>query len=116
MKTLDELKEELAEAMEQARRWSVHKARNVGNCPSDLQNYDAAWRWVQSLEFQIVERQAACKHRWEETAFGEKCWAPGTHQYTCHRCGKMNMITLGVDHEKTNRSSRADLRQSDSTR
>lgn len=36
-------------------------------------------------------RQANCKHRWEESTFGNKYWAPGTYQYTCARCGKMNM-------------------------
>jgi hypothetical protein len=27
----------------------------VGNCPSDLQNYDQAWRERQRLEYQIAE-------------------------------------------------------------
>lgn len=39
-------------------------------------------------------RQAQCKHRWEETQFGNKYWAPGTRQYTCVRCGKMTMFTM----------------------
>lgn len=43
-------------------------------------------------------RQANCKHRWEESTFGNKYWGPGTHQYTCARCGKMNMVRMGVDH------------------
>lgn len=39
-------------------------------------------------------RQANCQHRWEESKFGNKYWAPGTYQYTCARCGKMNMGVL----------------------
>lgn len=39
-------------------------------------------------------RQANCKHRWEESKFGVQHWAPGTYQYTCARCGKMNMGRL----------------------
>ena len=44
-------------------------------------------------------RQANCQHRWEESEFGKQYWAPGTHQYTCTRCGKMNMFTMGVDQQ-----------------
>lgn len=52
---------------------------------------------------QYLEKQKFCQHRWEETDFGKKYWAPGTWQYQCKRCGKTNMIQIGVDHEhKTN--------------
>lgn len=48
-----------------------------------------------------------CQHRWEESDFGKKYWEPGTRQYTCARCGKMNMIRLGVDYapDKTENDS-----------
>lgn len=39
-------------------------------------------------------RQTNCKHRWEESEFGKQYWAPGTRQYTCARCGKMNMFVM----------------------
>lgn len=47
-------------------------------------------------EFERLRReremqQANCKHRWQESEFGKQYWAPGTYQYTCARCGKMNM-------------------------
>jgi len=45
-------------------------------------------------------RQANCHHRWQESDFGKKYWKPGMHQYTCNRCGKMQMVVLGVDHER----------------
>ena len=45
-------------------------------------------------------RQDNCKHRWEESNFGSKYWTPGTHQYTCARCGKMNMFTVGVEDDR----------------
>ena len=43
---------------------------------------------------QARERQSKCQHRWEQTFYWQKHWSPGTYQYTCQRCGKMNMITL----------------------
>ena len=42
-------------------------------------------------------RQERCQHRWEEGTFGKQYWEPGTHQYTCHRCGKMSMVQVGID-------------------
>lgn len=98
MKTIEQLKEELQEAVERCDRLGKYKARNVGNCPSDLQDYDMAWRHRQALHFQLQEaikaKQDACKHRWEESDFGKKHWAPGTYQYTCRRCNKMSMGVL----------------------
>ena len=99
MKTIPELEEELQEAIELCDRLGEHKRRNVGNCPSDLQAYDMAWRKRQALEYQIREaikaKQDACQHRWEESSFGKKYWAPGTWQHTCRRCGKMSMVQIG---------------------
>ena len=43
---------------------------------------------------QAQERQSNCQHRWEQSFFGQKHWAPGTYQYTCTRCGKMTMTRL----------------------
>ena len=43
---------------------------------------------------EIEAKRAACKHRWEETDFGKKYWAPGTYQYTCRRCGSTGMFTM----------------------
>ena len=37
-------------------------------------------------------RQANCQHRWEESSFGSKYWAPGTYQYACKRCHAMAMV------------------------
>lgn len=34
----------------------------------------------------------ACKHRWEPSYFGQRQWAPHTWQYTCARCGNVNMF------------------------
>jgi len=42
-------------------------------------------------------RQARCQHRWEESSFGKRYWEPGTHQYTCKRCGSMQMVQIGID-------------------
>lgn len=39
-------------------------------------------------------RRGDCQHRWEQSEFGKRYWAPGTWQYTCRRCGKMNMIRM----------------------
>lgn len=47
---------------------------------------------------EMEARRAQCKHRWEETKFGINYWAPGTRQYTCARCGKMVMFTMGDGH------------------
>lgn len=44
-------------------------------------------------------RQANCQHRWEESEVGKQYWEPGSHQYTCTRCGKGIMFTIGVDHD-----------------
>ena len=43
---------------------------------------------------EINDKRSACKHRWEESDFGKQQWAPGTRQYTCRRCGAMNMFTM----------------------
>lgn len=97
-KTIDELDAELQEANALCARLSEHKRRNVGNCPSDLQAYDEAWRRRNGLHQQLIEainaKRDACQHRWEETFFGKQYWAPGTYQYQCRRCGKVNMTQL----------------------
>lgn len=43
---------------------------------------------------QRAEKRKDCQHRWEQTEFGKRYWAPGTWQYTCSRCGAMNMIRM----------------------
>lgn len=48
---------------------------------------------------EAIIRQANCKHRWEESEVGKQYWEPGSHQHTCTRCGKMNMFTIGADHD-----------------
>lgn len=52
---------------------------------------------IRAARSELQQRQSACRHRWEQTFFGEKYWQPGTWQYQCQRCGKTSMITLGVD-------------------
>lgn len=98
MKSIEELEEELKAAVVLCDRVSQRKLRNVGNCPSDLQEYDETWRNYQRIQHQLTQarkaKQAACQHRWEETFFGQKHWAKGTHQYTCRRCNDMRMIRL----------------------
>ena len=42
-------------------------------------------------------RQEQCQHRWEESMFGKQYWESGTHQYTCHRCGSIQMVQIGID-------------------
>ena len=54
MKTLEQLQAELHEAKALCDRYS-RPAHQVRNCPSDLQNYDMAWRRRQALEYQIAE-------------------------------------------------------------
>lgn len=39
-------------------------------------------------------KQGNCQHRWEQSEFGKRYWAPGTWQFMCKRCGKMNMIRM----------------------
>lgn len=58
-KTIDEITEELQEANERCAYLSERKLRNVGNCPSDLQEYDAAWRKRNALDYQLREAQGA---------------------------------------------------------
>lgn len=43
---------------------------------------------------EINDKRKNCQHRWEESEFGKKYWAPDTRQYTCKRCGSMNMFTM----------------------
>jgi hypothetical protein len=52
MKTIDQLREELVVAIAQCDRYA-RPAHQVRNCPSDLQDYDQAWRRRQNLEYQI---------------------------------------------------------------
>jgi len=54
MKTLEQLQAELREAKALCDRYT-RPAHVVRNCPSDLQNYDQAWRKRQNLEYQINE-------------------------------------------------------------
>ena len=101
MKSIEEINEELQAANEHCARLEKYKSRNVGNCPSDLQDYDMAWRKRNNLQYQLNQaikaKQALCKHNWHETAFGKKWWTPGTWQFTCQRCNKMNQVYMGVD-------------------
>jgi hypothetical protein len=52
MKTLEQLHAELAQAIKDCKRYAL-SAHVVRNCPSDLQDYDQAWRKRQNLEYQI---------------------------------------------------------------
>jgi hypothetical protein len=52
MKTIEDLQTELAQAIKDCERYA-RPAHTVRNCPSDLQNYDQAWRHRQNLEYQI---------------------------------------------------------------
>jgi hypothetical protein len=52
MKTLEQLRAELAQAIKDCDRYN-RPAHQVRNCPSDLQDYDQAWRRRQNLEYQI---------------------------------------------------------------
>lgn len=54
MKTLEELKGELASAIALCERYA-RPAHMVRNCPSDLQNSDQAWRHRRNLEYQIAQ-------------------------------------------------------------
>jgi hypothetical protein len=51
---LDALEAALAVAILRCNRYAK-PSHAVGNCPSDLQNYDQAWRERQRLEYQIAE-------------------------------------------------------------
>jgi hypothetical protein len=52
MKTLEQLHAELEQAIKDCDRYN-RPAHQVRNCPSDLQDYDQAWRRRQNLEYQI---------------------------------------------------------------
>lgn len=55
MPTLDQfaqLRAELAQSVKDCDRYEI-KPHQVRNCPSDLQNLDAAWRKRRALEYQI---------------------------------------------------------------
>lgn len=54
MKTLEQLQAELEQAIKDCERYT-RPAHQVRNCPSDLQNYDQAWRKRQSIEYQISQ-------------------------------------------------------------
>jgi hypothetical protein len=54
MKTLEQLQAELREAVALCDRYA-RPAHQVRNCPSDLQDYDQAWRRRRGLEYQIAE-------------------------------------------------------------
>ena len=43
---------------------------------------------------EINDKRSNCQHRWEQSEFGQKFWEPGTWQYTCRRCGAMNMFRM----------------------
>lgn len=43
---------------------------------------------------EITEKRSNCQHRWEQSEFGKAYWAPGTWQFTCKRCGSMNMFKM----------------------
>jgi hypothetical protein len=52
MKTLEQLHADLAQAIKDCERYD-RPAHQVRNCPSDLQDYDQAWRKRQNIEYQI---------------------------------------------------------------
>jgi hypothetical protein len=52
MKTMEQLQEELRLAIIECDRYN-RPAHQVRNCPSDLQDYDQAWRRRQNIEYQI---------------------------------------------------------------
>jgi hypothetical protein len=54
MKTLEQLQAELAQAIKDCERYD-RPAHQVRNCPSDLQDYDQAWRRRQNIEYQIQQ-------------------------------------------------------------
>jgi hypothetical protein len=54
MKTLEQLQAELEQAIKDCDRYA-RPAHQVRNCPSDLQDYDQAWRRRRGLEYQIAE-------------------------------------------------------------
>lgn len=54
MTKLEELEAKLADAIKLCERYSK-PAHMVGNCLSDVQDRDMAWRKRQGLEFQIRE-------------------------------------------------------------
>lgn len=49
---LEQIRAQLAQAVKDCERYRLSPSQ-VRNCPSDLQNIDAAWRKRQSLEYQI---------------------------------------------------------------
>ena len=53
-----ELEAQLAEAIKLCERYTK-PAHMVGNCLSDVQDRDMAWRKRQNLEFQLRELEAA---------------------------------------------------------
>jgi len=57
-----ELELRLHNAKKDVDYWTKRRHNQVGNCPSDLQNYDQACRQVQNLEFQIKEAQDGHYH------------------------------------------------------
>jgi hypothetical protein len=52
--TLSDLQTKLDAAIAECNRYA-RPAHAVRNCPSDLQDYDQAWRKRQSLEYQIQQ-------------------------------------------------------------
>jgi hypothetical protein len=52
MKTFEQLHAELKQAIKDCDRYN-RPAHQVRNCPSDLQDYDQAWRKRRNIEFQI---------------------------------------------------------------
>ena len=54
MKTFEQLQAELEQAIKDCNRYA-RPAHQVRNCPSDLQDYDQAWRRRQNLEYQIQQ-------------------------------------------------------------
>jgi hypothetical protein len=54
MKTLEQLQAELHEAKALCDHYA-RPAHAVRNCPSDLQDYDQAWRRRQNIEYQIQQ-------------------------------------------------------------
>jgi hypothetical protein len=56
MKTLEQLLAELTTVKTRCEQLA-RKTHSVGNCPSDLEHLDAAWRQRQRLEYQINQME-----------------------------------------------------------
>ena len=103
MKTLEELQAELAEADKECEYWRQRRYNQVGNCPSDVQGTDMAWRKRNGIAAELSKliraKEAACKHRWEETE-SDKFRTPGAAMFKCKKCNCHRFAYIGVDHAR----------------